>query len=44
MDEDRILQAQHPAYAAFCREEYDPDGGYYDFMEDRWEVYDDMGR
>lgn len=46
-NEDAILRAQHSAYAEFCAEdtpEYDPDGGYWDFENDKWEAYDDMGR
>lgn len=45
-NEDAILRAQHPAYAAYCAEEddYDPDGGAWDYECDKWESYDDMGR
>lgn len=43
-NEDAILRAQHSAYAEYTREEYDPDGGFWDFENDKWETYDDMGR
>lgn len=46
MDEDYMLRQAHPMYDSWCREDepiYDPDGGEWDYEEDRWREYDDMG-
>lgn len=44
-NEDAMLRAAHPAYAAFCADDapaYDTQGGAWDYECDRWEQYDDM--